>query len=84
VAKVFEIESKPSDSLALIKLVIDKISLHTRRKLPISHEKQIPELAEFVKQKDFNNRSVTGGPQNPDYMSRVAEPFPYQHQDHHR
>jgi hypothetical protein len=52
--KYLKSESKPSDSLALIKLVIDKISLqHTTPKSAI--EKQIPELAEFVKQKDLLN-----------------------------
>jgi hypothetical protein len=54
--KYLKSESKPSDSLALIKLVIDKISLqHHAENFQSAIEKQIPELAEFVKQKDLLN-----------------------------
>ena len=47
--------SKPTDSLKLIRAVIDKISLkHVNRdSFQLAIEKQIPELTEFVKQKDL-------------------------------
>jgi uncharacterized protein (DUF885 family) len=47
--------AKPSDTLKLIRAVIDKISLkHVHRdSFQLAIEKQIPELTEFVKQKDL-------------------------------
>ena len=47
--------SKPTDSLKLIRAVIDKISLKhvSRDSFQLAIEKQIPELTEFVKQKDL-------------------------------
>jgi uncharacterized protein (DUF885 family) len=47
--------SKPTDSLKLIRAVIDKISLkHAHRdSFQLAIEKQIPELTEFVKQRDL-------------------------------
>jgi hypothetical protein len=45
---------KPSDTLQLIKMVIDKISLqHTPSKFQLEIEKQIPELVAYVKAKDL-------------------------------
>jgi uncharacterized protein (DUF885 family) len=46
---------KPADSLTLIKLVIDKISLQhtTPAKFQSEIEKQIPELVAYVKEKDL-------------------------------
>jgi hypothetical protein len=50
--KYMKSESRPIDSLSLIKAVIDKISLqHTTPNFQSAIEKQIPELAEFVKKK---------------------------------
>jgi len=47
--------ARPTDSLKLIRAVIDKISLKhvARDSFQLSIEKQIPELTEFVKQKDL-------------------------------
>ena len=47
--------TKPADTLKLIRAVIDKISLkHVQRdSFQLAIEKQIPELTEFVKQKDL-------------------------------
>jgi len=47
--------SQPTDSLQLIRAVIDKISLKhvSRDSFQLAIEKQIPELTEFVKQKDL-------------------------------
>ena len=47
--------AKPADTLKLIRAVIDKISLkHVQRdSFQLAIEKQIPELTEFVKQKDL-------------------------------
>jgi hypothetical protein len=46
---------KPADTLKLIRAVIDKISLKhvSRDSFQLAIEKQIPELVEFVKQKDL-------------------------------
>ena len=46
---------KPSDTLRLMRSVLDKISLHhvNRDSFQIAIEQQIPELTEFVKQKDL-------------------------------
>jgi hypothetical protein len=46
---------KPSDTLQLIKMVIDKISLQhtTPSKFQLEIEKQIPELVAYVKAKDL-------------------------------
>jgi hypothetical protein len=53
VAKIYEINS--SDTLQLIKMVIDKISLQhtTPSKFQLEIEKQIPELVAYVKAKDL-------------------------------
>ena len=47
--------AKPADTLKLIRAVIDKISMkHVQRdSFQLAIEKQIPELTEFVKQKDL-------------------------------
>jgi hypothetical protein len=48
--KIYEINSKPSDTLQLIKMVIDKILQHTTpSKFQLEIEKQIPELVAYVK-----------------------------------
>ncbi len=46
---------KPADTLKLIRSVIDKVSLQhvNRDSFQVAIEKQIPELTEFVKQKDL-------------------------------
>jgi hypothetical protein len=75
--KYMRSESKPSDNLALIKIVIDKISLqHTAPKnFQSAIEKQIPELAAFVKEKDLlyidPSKSLVVR-KEPDYMAGVA------------
>jgi uncharacterized protein (DUF885 family) len=53
--KYMKKEPKPADSLAVIKMVIDKISLQhtTAQKFQSTIEKQIPELVEFIKEKDL-------------------------------
>lgn len=53
--KYMKKEPKPTDKLQLIKRVIDKISLQhtTPQKFQIEIEKQIPELAAYVKAKDL-------------------------------
>jgi hypothetical protein len=75
--KYMRSESKPADNLALIKIVIDKISLqHTAPKnFQSAIEKQIPELAAFVKEKDLlyidPSKSLVVR-KEPDYMAGVA------------
>jgi len=53
--KYMKKEPKPTDKLQLIKRVIDKISLQhtTPKKFQSEIEKQIPELAAYVKEKDL-------------------------------
>lgn len=53
--KYMKKEAKPTDKLVLIKKVIDKISLQhtTPEKFQSEIEKQIPELATYVKEKDL-------------------------------
>jgi uncharacterized protein (DUF885 family) len=53
--KYMKNEPKPTDKLQLIKRVIDKISLQhtTPQKFQSEIEKQIPELAAYVKEKDL-------------------------------
>ena len=53
--KYMKKEAKPTDKLVLIKKVIDKISLQhtTPEKFQSEIEKQIPELAAYVKEKDL-------------------------------
>lgn len=69
--------SKPADSLRLIRAVIDKISLkHVHRdSFQTAIEKQIPELTEFVKQKDLIYLDPTKPlvvRKEPAYMAGVA------------
>jgi hypothetical protein len=54
-SKYMKKEDKPTDKLQLIKRVIDKISLQhtTPAKFQSEIEKQIPELAAYVKEKDL-------------------------------
>ncbi len=75
--KYMKSEFKPLDSLSLIKMVIDKISLQhtTPKNFQSAIEKQIPELAEFVKEKDLlyidpSKHLVVR--REPDYMAGVA------------
>ncbi|MGO4819640.1 DUF885 domain-containing protein [Flavobacterium sp. W22_SRS_FP1] len=75
--KYMKSESKPIDSLVLIKIVIDKISLQhtTPKNFQSAIEKQIPELAEFVKEQgllyiDPSKPLVVR--REPDYMAGVA------------
>jgi uncharacterized protein (DUF885 family) len=75
--KYMRSESKPADNLALIKIVIDKISLqHTAPKnFQSAIEKQIPELAAFVKEKDLlyiDPSKPLVVRKEPDYMAGVA------------
>ncbi len=68
---------KPSDSLSLIKTVIDKISLQhtTPTKFQSAIEKQIPELVAFVKEKDLlyiDPSKPLVVRKEPDYMAGVA------------
>jgi hypothetical protein len=75
--KYMKSESKPIDSLSLIKTVIDKISLQhtTPKNFQSAIEKQIPELAEFVKAKDLlyiDPSKPLVVRREPDYMAGVA------------
>jgi uncharacterized protein (DUF885 family) len=75
--KYMKSESKPIDSLSLIKMVIDKISLQhtTPKNFQSAIEKQIPELAEFVKEKDLlyiDPSKPLVVRREPDYMAGVA------------
>ncbi|MFT5254333.1 MAG: hypothetical protein ACI87N_003401, partial [Flavobacteriales bacterium] len=75
--KYMKSESKPMDSLSLIKTVIDNISLQhtTPKKFQSAIEKQIPELAEFVKAKDLlyiDPSKPLVVRREPDYMAGVA------------
>lgn len=83
--KYFGSKPKPADTLALIKQVIDKISLRhvSSDSLLIAIEQQIPELAKFVTEKgllylDPSKPLVIR--KEPDYMAGVnvasAYPFP--------
>jgi uncharacterized protein (DUF885 family) len=68
---------KPDDSLKLIRAVIDKISLKhvDRDSFQLAIEKQIPELTEFVKQKDLIYLDPTKPlvvRREPAYMAGVA------------
>lgn len=69
--------AKPSDTLKLIRSVIDKISLkHVHRdSFQVAIEKQIPQLTEFVKQKDLLYLDPTKPlvvRKEPAYMAGVA------------
>jgi uncharacterized protein (DUF885 family) len=75
--KYMKSESKTIDSLSLIKAVIDKISLQhtTPKNFQSAIEKQIPELAEFVKEKDLlyiDPSKPLVVRREPDYMAGVA------------
>jgi len=68
---------KPADKLALIKQVIDKISLQhtTPEKFQSEIEKQIPELTAYVKEKDLlyiDPSKPLVVRKEPDYMAGVA------------
>jgi len=68
---------KPADRLALIKQVIDKISLQhtTPEKFQSEIEKQIPELTAYVKEKDLlyiDPSKPLVVRKEPDYMAGVA------------
>ncbi len=68
---------KPTDKLVLIKQVIDKISeKHTKpNEFQSSIEKQLPELVEFIKQKDLiyiDPSKPLVVRKEPDYMAGVA------------
>ncbi|MDR6969362.1 uncharacterized protein (DUF885 family) [Flavobacterium arsenatis] len=68
---------KPTDKLALIKQVIDKISLQhtTPEKFQSEIEKQIPELTAYVKEKDLlyiDPSKPLVVRKEPDYMAGVA------------
>jgi uncharacterized protein (DUF885 family) len=68
---------KPTDKLALIKLVIDKISeKHVKpEEFQSAIEKQMPELVEFIKQKDLiyiDPSKPLVVRKEPDYMAGVA------------
>ena len=70
-------EPKPSDKLALIKQVIDKISLQhtTPEKFQSEIEKQIPELTAYVKEKNLlyiDPSKPLVVRKEPDYMAGVA------------
>jgi uncharacterized protein (DUF885 family) len=76
-SKYMKSESKPIDSLVLIKTIIDKISLQhtTPKNFQSAIEKQIPELAEFVKEQDLlyiNPSKPLVVRREPDYMAGVA------------
>jgi len=75
--KYMKKEPKPADSLAVIKMVIDKISLQhtTAQKFQSTIEKQIPELVEFIKEKDLLNIDPSKPlvvRREPAYMAGVA------------
>jgi len=75
--KYMKSDSKPIDSLVLIKMVIDKISLQhtTPKNFQSAIEKQIPELAEFVKEQDLlylDPSKPLVVRREPDYMAGVA------------
>src|SRR6218665_139380 len=80
-------ETKPTDKLKVIKMVIDKISLQhtTPEKFQSEIEKQIPELVAYVKAKDLlyiNPSKPLVVRKEPDYMAGVAgasisSPGPY-------
>jgi hypothetical protein len=75
--KYMKSQPKPADRLSLIKTVIDKISLQhtTPKNFQSAIEKQIPELAEFVKEKDLlyiDSSKPLVVRREPDYMAGVA------------
>ncbi|MBX9888921.1 MAG: DUF885 domain-containing protein [Flavobacteriaceae bacterium] len=75
--KYMKKEVKPTDKLQLIKRVIDKISLQhtTPAKFQSEIEKQIPELAAYVKEKDLLNIDPSKPlvvRKEPAYMAGVA------------
>ena len=75
--KYMKKEVKPTDKLQLIKRVIDKISLQhtTPTKFQSEIEKQIPELAAYVKEKDLLNIDPSKPlvvRKEPAYMAGVA------------
>lgn len=75
--KYMKSEPKPVDSLEVIKMVIDKISLQhtTAQKFQSTIEKQIPELVEFIKEKDLlyiDPSKPLVVRREPDYMAGVA------------
>jgi hypothetical protein len=75
--KYMKSQPKPADRLSLIKTVIDKISLQhtTPKNFQSAIEKQIPELAEFVKEKDLlyiDPSKPLVVRREPDYMAGVA------------
>jgi hypothetical protein len=75
--KYMKSQPKPADRLSLIKTVIDKISLQhtTPKNFQSAIEKQIPELAEFVKAKDLlyiDPSKPLVVRREPDYMAGVA------------
>jgi uncharacterized protein (DUF885 family) len=75
--KYMKSEFKPADSLVVIKTVIDKISLQhtTAQKFQSTIEKQIPELVEFIKEKDLlyiDPSKPLVVRREPDYMAGVA------------
>lgn len=80
-------ETKPTEKLKLIKMVIDKISLQhtTPEKFQSEIEKQIPELTAYVKAKDLlyiDPSKPLVVRKEPDYMAGVAgasvsSPGPY-------
>lgn len=75
--KYMKTESKPADSLVVIKMVIDKISLQhtTAQKFQTTIEKQIPELVEFIEEKDLlyiDPSKPLVVRREPDYMAGVA------------
>ena len=86
-SKYLGTEPKPTDKLALIKHVIDKISEQhtTPEKFQSEIEKQIPELVAFVKEKDLlyiDPSKPLVVRKEPDYMAGVAgasisSPGPY-------
>lgn len=75
--KYMKTESKPADSLVVIKMVIDKISLQhtTAQKFQTTIEKQIPELVKFIEEKDLlyiDPSKPLVVRREPDYMAGVA------------
>jgi hypothetical protein len=75
--KYMKTESKPADSLVVIKMVIDKISLQhtTAQKFQSTIEKQIPELVKFIEEKDLlyiDPSKPLVVRREPDYMAGVA------------
>jgi len=75
--KYMKSKPKPTDSLLAIKMVIDKISLQhtTPEKFQSAIEKQLPELVEFVKEKDLlyiDPSKPLVVRREPDYMAGVA------------